>query len=111
MSPHFALLDARSGRPAIPSETARPAELIQGRYTSRSEGLRGEQSDYKVVFRWFVGLTMDDAVWDATEFTRKRGGLRGEAARAFLEHVGAGARAQHLLSSEHFAVDGILIEA
>jgi hypothetical protein len=71
-----------------------------------------EQLDYNLLFRWFVGLNMDDPVWDATVFTKNRERLlAGDVARAFLEQVIAEARGQHLLSNEHFSVDGTLIEA
>jgi transposase len=112
MSPRFAMLYARTGRPSIPPEKLLRAQLLQILYTIRSERLLMEQLDYNLLFRWFVGLTLDDAVWDATVFTKNRERLlAGDVARAFLEHVVAEARAQHLLSSEHFSVDGTLIEA
>jgi transposase len=112
MSPRFALLYARTGRPSIPPEKLLRAQLLQVLYTIRSERLLMEQLDYNLLFRWFVGLNMDDAIWDATVFTKNRERLlAGDVARAFLEHVVAEARAQHLLSSEHFSVDGTLIEA
>src|SRR3989475_12377672 len=112
MSPRFALMYARTGRPSIAPEKLLRAQLLQILYTIRSERLLMEQLDYNLLFRWFVGLTMDDGVWDATVFTKNRERLlAGDVARAFLEHVVAEARAQHLLSSEHFSVDGTLIEA
>jgi transposase len=112
MSPRFAMLYARTGRPSIPPEKLLRAQLLQILYTIRSERLLMEQLDYNLLFRWFVGLNMDDAVWDATVFTKNRERLlAGDVARAFLEQVVAEARAQHLLSSEHFSVDGTLIEA
>jgi transposase len=112
MSPRFALMYARIGRPSIPPEKLLRAQLLQILYTIRSERLLMEQLDYNLLFRWFVGLAMDDAVWDATVFTKNRERLlAGDVARAFLEHVVAEARAHHLLSSEHFSVDGTLIEA
>jgi transposase len=112
MSPRFARLYARTGRPSIPPEKLLRAQLLQMLYTIRSERLLMEQLDYNLLFRWFVGLNMDDTIWDATVFTKNRERLlAGDVARAFLEEVVAKARAQHLLSSEHFSVDGTLIEA
>jgi transposase len=112
MSPRFAQLYARTGRPSIAPEKLLRAQLLQVLYTIRSERLLMEQLDYNLLFRWFVGLTMDDPVWDATVFTKNRGRLlAGDVARGFLEQVLAEARAQHLLSNEHFSVDGTLIEA
>jgi transposase len=112
MSPRFAQLYARTGRPSIAPEKLLRAQLLQVLYTIRSERLLMEQLDYNLLFRWFVGLTMDDSVWDATVFTKNRERLlAGDVARGFLEQVLAEARAQHLLSNEHFSVDGTLIEA
>jgi transposase len=112
MSPRFTLMYAKTGRPSIAPEKLLRAQLLQILYTIRSERLLMEQLDYNLLFRWFVGLTMDDTVWDATVFTKNRERLlAGDVARAFLEQVVAEARAQHLLSSEHFSVDGTLIEA
>jgi transposase len=112
MSPRFALLYARTGRPSIPPEKLLRAQLLQVLYTIRSERLLMEQLDYNLLFRWFVGLSMDDPIWDPTVFTKNRERLlAGDVARAFLEQVIAEARAQHLLSNEHFSVDGTLIEA
>jgi transposase len=112
ISPRFAMLYARTGRPSIPPEKLLRAQLLQILYTIRSERLLMEQLDYNLLFRWFVGLTMDDVVWDATVFTKNRERLlAGDVARAFLEQVVAEARAQQLLSSEHFSVDGTLIDA
>ena len=81
-------------------------------YTVRSERLLMEQLDYNLLFRWFVGLNMDDAVWDATVFSKNRERLlEGEVAEAFFEEVVEMAREHGLLSDEHFTVDGTLIEA
>ena len=78
----------------------------------RSERLLMEQLGYNLLFRWFVGLSMDDAVWDVTVFTKNRERLlEGEIAEAFFEQVIAQARAKELLSDEHFTVDGTLIQA
>ena len=112
LSPDFARLYASTGRPSIAPEKLLRALLLQVLYTVRSERLLMEQLDYNLLFRWFVGLRMDDAVWDATVFTKNRERLlAGDVARALLEQVVAEARARHLLSSEHFSVDGTLIEA
>src|SRR5262245_46984420 len=112
MSPRFTLMYAKTGRPSIAPEKLLRAQLLQVLYSIRSERLLMEQLDYNLLFRWFVGLAMDDAIWDATVFTKNRERLlAGDVARAFLEHVVTEARAQHLLSSEHFSVDGTLIEA
>ena len=112
LSPRFAMMYATTGRPSIAPEKLLRAQLLQILYTIRSERLLMEQLDYNLLFRWFVGLRMDDAVWDATVFTKNRERLlAGDVARALLEQVVAEARARHLLSSEHFSVDGTLIEA
>jgi transposase len=112
LSPRFALMYAKTGRPSIAPEKLLRAQLLQILYTIRSERLLMEQLDYNLLFRWFVGLRMGDVVWDATVFTKNRERLlAGDVARAFLEQVVAEARARHLLSSEHFSVDGTLLEA
>ena len=112
LSPRFAMMYATTGRPSIAPEKLLRAQLLQILYTIRSERLLMEQLDYNLLFRWFVGLRMDDTVWDATVFTKNRERLlAGDVARALLEQVVAEARARHLLSSEHFSVDGTLIEA
>ncbi len=112
LSPRFERLYSDVGRPSIPPERLLRALLIQVLYTIRSERLLMEQLDYNLLFRWFVGLSMDDPIWDATVFTKNRDRLlRGEIAEAFFEKVLSLARAQGLLSDEHFTVDGTLIEA
>jgi transposase len=112
LSPEFARLYPPTGRPSIPPEQLLRALLLQLLYSVRSERQLMEQLDYNLLFRWFVGLTMDDAVWDPTVFTKNRDRLlRGDIARAFFERVLAQAKGQHLLSAEHFTVDGTLIEA
>ncbi len=93
LSPRFEALYARAGRPSIPPEKLLRALLLQVLYTVRSERLLMEQLDYNLLFRWFVGLNMDDAVWDPTVFTKNRERLLdGEVAMAFLERVVAQAR-------------------
>src|SRR5215475_14467417 len=112
LSPRFDRLYSSIGRPSIPPETLLRALLLQGLYTVRSERMLMEQLDYNLLFRWFVGLSMDDPVWDATVFSKNRDRLlEGEIARAFFERVLCHAREQRLLSDEHFTVDGTLIEA
>jgi len=105
-------LYASSGRPSIPPERLLRALLLQVLYTVRSERLLMEQLDYNFLFRWFVGLSIDDPVWDVTVFTKNRDRLlKGEVAEAFFAAVLAQARQRGLLSDEHFTVDGTLIEA
>ena len=112
LSPRFAGLYARVGRPSIPPEKLLRAQLLQVLYTVRSERQLMEQLDYNLLFRWFVGLNMDDAIWDPTVFTKNRQRLLdGEVATDFLERVVAQAQHRGLLSGEHFTVDGTLIEA
>lgn len=108
----FAGLYAVQGRPSIPPERLLRALLLQVLYTVRSERLLMEQLDYNFLFRWFVGLSIDDPVWDVTVFTKNRDRLlKGEVAGAFFAAVLAQARQRGLLSDEHFTVDGTLIEA
>ncbi len=112
LSPRFARLYAKVGRPSIAPEKLLRALLLQVLYSVRSERLLMEQLDYNLLFRWFVGLSMDDAIWDATVFSKNRDRLlEGDIARAFFERVLIHAREQNLLSNEHFTVDGTLIEA
>ncbi len=112
LSPHFDTLYARIGRPSIPPEKLLRALLLQVLYTIRSERLLMEQLDYNLLFRWFVGLNMDDRVWDPTTFTKNRQRLLdGDIAQAFFEQVLALARERDLVSDEHFTVDATLLEA
>jgi transposase len=112
LSPEFDGLYARIGRPSIPPEKLLRALLLQVLYTVRSERLLMEQLDYNLLFRWFVGLNMDDRVWDPTTFTKNRERLlAGDIARAFFARVLAQARERQLLSDEHFTVDATLIDA
>ena len=112
LSPRFAPLYATTGRPSIAPEKLLRALLLQVLYTVRSERLLMEQLDYNLLFRWFVGLEMDDPVWDHSVFTKNRERLlAGDIAQAFFERVLVQARQAHLLSNEHFTVDGTLIEA
>src|SRR5881227_4093302 len=103
---------AAMGRPSIPPERLLRALLLQVLYTVRSERLLMEQLDYNLLFRWFVGLSIDNPVWDVTVFTKNRDRLlEAEVAEAFFAAVLAQARQRDLLSDEHFTVDGTLIEA
>jgi transposase len=112
LSSEFARLYAPVGRPSIAPEKLLRALLLQVLYSVRSERLLMEQLDYNLLFRWFVGLNMDDPVWDATVFTKNRERLlAGNIAQAFFERVLAPARQRGLLSDEHFTVDGTLVEA
>lgn len=112
LSPRFEGLYARTGRPSIPPERLLRALLIQILYSVRSERMLMEQLEYNLLFRWFVGLGMDDAVWVPTVFTKNRDRLlEGEVAQAFFDAVLEQARQRRLLSSEHFTVDATLIEA
>jgi transposase len=112
LSERFEALYAQSGSPSIAPERLQRALLLQILYSIRSERLLMEQLDYNLLFRWFVGLTLDEPVWDPTVFTKNRDRLlAGEVAHAFFAQVLARARSQQLLSSEHFTVDGTLIEA
>jgi transposase len=112
LSPLFESLYAKTGRPSIAPEKLLRALLLQVLYSVRSERLLMEQLDYNLLFRWFVGLSMDDEIWDATVFSKNRDRLlEGDVARAFFERVLIHAREHRLLSDEHFTVDGTLIEA
>ncbi len=112
MSSQFEELYAQTGRPSIPPERLLRALLLQVLYSLRSERLLMEELEYNLAFRWFVGLGMDDAVWVPTTFTKNRDRLlEGDIAQAFFDAVLAQGRSEQLLSSEHFSVDGTLIEA
>jgi transposase len=112
MSLHFEALYAGRGRPSIAPEKLLRALLLQILYALRSERQLMEQMNYNLLFRWFVGLNPDDAVWDASVFSKNRERLlRGEIAQRLLEAVLEQARAHDLLSEEHFTVDGTLLEA
>jgi len=112
MSPEFDALYACIGRPSIPPERLLRALLLQALYSVRSERLLMEQLEYNLLFRWFVGLSMDEPVWDETVFTKNRDRLLdGKIAELFFEQVLAQAEEHQLLSDEHFTVDGTMIEA
>ena len=110
MSRDFDQLYADVGRPSIPPERLLRAQLLQIFYSIRSERLLMEQLDYNILFRWFVGMDMDEPVWAPTVFTKNRDRLLNqEIARSFFGQVVE--RAQAFMSDEHFTVDGTLIEA
>jgi transposase len=112
MSPEFEGMYAKVGRPSIPPEKLLRALLLQAFYSVRSERQLMEQLDYNLLFRWFVGLSMDAAIWDVTVFTKNRDRLlEGDVAAKFLTTVLIQPKVKGLLSDEHFSVDGTLIEA
>ena len=112
LSPEFNKMYSKVGRPSIPPEQLLRALLLQMLYSVRSERMLIEEIDYNILFRWFVGLNLDDAVWDATVFTKNRDRLlEAEVAKDFLALVVEQARGQGWASDEHFTVDGSLLEA
>jgi len=112
MSQRFTKMYSRIGRPSIPPEKLLRAQLLQMLYSIRSERLLVEEIDYSILFRWFVGMNLDEPVWDVTVFTKNRNRLlEADVARIFLAGVVKQAQNHHLLSDEHFTVDGTLIEA
>lgn len=112
LSERFDALYASEGRPSIPPERLLRALLIQAFYSVRSERQLMEQLDYNLLFRWFVGLSVDEPVWDASTFSKNRDRLlAGEVAAAFLAAVLNTGAVKALLSAEHFSVDGTLIQA
>jgi len=112
LSPAFTKMYAKFGRPSIPPERLLRALVLQVLYTVRSERLLMEHLEYNLLFRWFVGLNVDDPVWDPTVFSKNRDRLlAGDVATAFFQAVRAEAEARDLISDEHFTVDGTLLEA
>ena len=112
LSPRFARLYAKTGRPSIPPEKLLRALLLQTLYSIRSERQLMEQLDFNILYRWFVGLSLDAPVWDVTVFTKNRERLlAGTSPRPSSRAVVQQAQARQLLSPEHFTVDGTLIEA
>ena len=112
LSRSFSRLYSPEGRPSIPPEQLVSALLLQVLYGIRSERLLMEQLDYNLLFRWFVGLSPDDRVWDATSFTKNRERLQqGEVFDKFMAKLLEQPEVKPLLSDEHFSVDGTLIEA
>jgi transposase len=112
MSSLFDAMYAEGGRPSIPPEKLLRAQFLQMLYSVRSERLLMEEIDYSILYRWFVGLNLDEQVWDATSFTKNRDRLLEAAvAKEFLAQVVERARAAGLISDEHFTVDGTLLDA
>ena len=112
LSLRFQAMYSTMGRPSIPPERLLRALLLQILYTIRSERQLMEQLNYNLLFRWFVGLNPDDAVWTPTVFSKNRDRLvEGNIADAFLHEILKAADARNLLSHEHFTVDGTLLEA
>jgi transposase len=112
MSRDFDRVYAAEGRPSIPPERLVRASTLQILYSIRSERLLCEQLDYNLLFRWFVGLSIDEPIWDHSSFTKNRDRLiEAKVARKLLRRTVRKARAAHLLSNEHFSVDGTLIES
>ena len=112
MSRDFDRVYAREGRPSIPPERLVRASTLQILYSIRSERLLCEQLDYNLLFRWFVGLSIDEPIWDHSSFTKNRDRLiEAKVARKLLRRIVRKANAAQLLSNEHFSVDGSLIES
>jgi transposase len=112
LSPRFDRMYSDMGRPSIPPEQLLRALLLQSLYTIRSERLLMEEIDYSILFRWFVGLGLDEEIWSPTTFSKNRDRLlEGDVAAAFFDAVVDQARQAGLLSDEHFTVDGTLLEA
>lgn len=112
LSDRFDTLYASQGRPSIPPEKLLRALLLQAFFGLRSERQLMEQLDYNLLFRWFVGLSMDAPVWDASTFSKNRDRLLdGDVARQFLGAIVSQPRVKKLMSDEHFSVDGTLIQA
>jgi transposase len=112
LSEDFSRLYSGMGRPSIPPEMLLRAMLLQAFYSIRSERQLMERLEFDLLFRWFVGLDIDDPVWDHSTFSKNRDRLlEGEIAAKFLAAVLAQPRVKRLLSTNHFSVDGTLIEA
>ena len=112
MSALFDEMYSELGRPSIPPKKLLRAQLLQMLYSVRSERLLMEEIDYSILFRWFVGMNLDEPVWDVTVFTKNRDRLlEHEVARQFFGCVWEQAEQAQLTSDEHFSVDGTLLEA
>jgi len=112
LAPDFAALYSPIGRPSIPPEKLLRAMLLQAFYSIRSERQLMERLEYDLLFRWFVGIGVDDAAWDHSSFSKNRDRLLdGDIAAKFLQAVLAQPKVNRLLSTDHFSVDGTLIEA
>src|SRR5208283_2423474 len=112
LSGRFEELYSQTGRPSIAPEYLLRATLLQAFFTVRSERQLMEQIDYNLLFRWFVGLSIDDAVWDASSFSKNRDRLlEADVAREFLATLLSLPKVKRLLSNDHFSVDGTLLKA
>lgn len=112
LSPRFDRMYSDLGRPSIPPEQLLRALLLQGLYTIRSERLLIEEIDYSILFRWFIGLSLDEPIWSPTTFSKNRDRLlQADVASAFFDAVVHQAREAGLMSDEHFTVDGTVLEA
>src|SRR6267378_4639564 len=112
LSPRFAKMYSDIGRPSIPPEQLLRALVLQSLYTVRSERLLMEEIDYSVLYRWFIGLSMDEPIWSPTTFSKNRDRLlKADVASAFFDAVVDHAREAGLMSDEHFTVDGTVLEA
>ena len=112
LSREFDRMYSSEGRPSIAPEKLLRALVVQMLYSIRSERLLMEEIEYNILFRWFVGLNLDEEVWDATVFSKNRDRLlEADVAKLFLQQVVEQAQAQDFTSDEHFAVDGTLLEA
>src|ERR1700692_598395 len=112
LSADFAAMYAPLGRPSIPPEKLLRASLLQAFYTIRSERPLTERREFDLLFRWFVGLGIDDAVWDHSVFSKNRDRLlEGNVAAKFMAAVLTQPNVKQLLSTDHFSVDGTLVEA
>lgn len=112
LSPQFTAMYSRIGRPSIPPEQLLRALLIQSLYSIRSERLLMEEIDYSMLYRWFIGLSLDDRIWSPTTFSKNRERLLAhDVAAAFFDAVVTEARGAGLLSDEHFTVDSTQLEA
>src|SRR5262249_52829818 len=112
LSHTFGKLYSNEGRPSIPPEQLLSALLLQAFYSIRAERQLMQQLDYSLLFRWFVGLSPDETIWDATVFTKKRERLQeGDVFQKLMAKLLEHEKVTPLLSDEHFSVDGTLIEA
>src|SRR4051812_3016038 len=112
MNQRFDAIYGDEGRRSIPPERLLRALLLQLLYSVRSERMLMEQMEYNLLFRWFVGLSVNEPVWHPTVFTKNRDRLlQGAVAEEFFSEIVGQARSRNLLSDEHFTVDGTLIEA
>ena len=112
LSGEFSALYSRSGRPSIAPEKLLRAMLLQAFYSIRSERQLMERLEFDLLFRWFVGIGVDDAAWDHSTFSKNREHLlEGDLAAKLLSAVMAQPRVKRLLSTDHFSVDGTLVEA